>query len=354
MIAAGQADQHVTLLQFQRVLPSSAWLRASILWADDLAAIWPVDEEPTPFDRGQQQSLEQIWDLRVAGLFEPKFIPDLPGREALRRLLDDWQRPDVSEPLDEVWQDDGKAVGPSSATGRRLQDYDPETFVYHEKLPEWIIDELIERKLIKPRPAESGYVADSAESLTRLLSAYATVLHEVSGGRLVPTIEQPAQARRIAAPSSDNETRQALVVMLHSAVTPDLETDFQRFIEFRLNEENECARRDYLEQLVGFWDLCARGGPDHALKEAVGRVTKDLRKARESYFKRVDNQTLTAAGLASCGAVIPLLAAHPPAAIVGALVTVGASVVTVTVRMGAPKYVRNATKAELLAPTGSI
>lgn len=118
------------------------------------------------------------------------------------------------------WQDGGKAVGPSPAsTDRRLQEYDPDTFIYLDKLPDRVIGKLTERNLIKPRHVGRGYVAASAESLTRLLCAYASVLHEDSGGRLVPAIEQPAQARRIAAPSSDNKTCQGLVVMLYSAVT---------------------------------------------------------------------------------------------------------------------------------------
>ena len=69
MNAAAEPGQHLTLLQFRRVVPSSAWLRASILWADDLAAIWPM-REPKPLNRAQEQPLQEVWSLLNAGYFQ--------------------------------------------------------------------------------------------------------------------------------------------------------------------------------------------------------------------------------------------------------------------------------------------
>ena len=134
---------------------------------------------------------------------------------------------------------------------------------------------------------------------------------------------------------------------------PDLKTDFQRFIDFRGNEKNERARKDYIEQLTTLWDLCARGGPEHAAEQIGVRVTNDLRKARESYFQRVSSQSLAGAGLSLCGAVIPLHAPHPVQVLIGAILTAGGAAATITVRKNAPTYIRAASKSELLAPTVS-
>jgi len=82
----------VTLLQFRRVVPSSAWLRASILWADGLAAVWPM-REPTPLNHAQEQPLQEVWSLLNAGLFERKYIYDLFSTTAeagaIAQILDD-------------------------------------------------------------------------------------------------------------------------------------------------------------------------------------------------------------------------------------------------------------------------
>jgi hypothetical protein len=350
---AGQADQSVTLLEFLRVLPASSWLRASILWADDLAAIWP-ERYPTPMDREREQSLQEIQQLQDAGFFRPKYIFDF-SEESVGQVLMDLRRLFSDRRPSKAWEDGASAVGPMPSFARyRLREYDPETFVYRGKLPESIVEELKARKLLRSRRYVDGYVIADAELLNLLLAAHASVLYRRSAGRLVPDVQVPEQARCIAAPTAAGKTRQALVIALMSAITPDLQTDFRSFIDFRKNEKNERARRDYIEQLTGFWNLFARGGQEHAFAQTVLQVTTDLRKARQSYFERVRGQALTAGALTALGAVIPLLATHPTAAVVGALSTAGASAATIAVREDAPIYLRAATRSELLAPTASI
>lgn len=350
MTAVGQADQGLTLLQFRRVLPTSAWLRASILWADKLAAIWP-ETGPRAMNHAQEQSQREIEQLEYANFFRPEYISGF-SPESAAEVIADLERASASESLGEVWQDGALAAGPiSPLTDRQLLEYDPHTFLYNEKLPDETIEQLVRLNLLRQRP-DGHYVATSADLLDRVLAAYVSVLCDTYGGRLVPDIQVPAQARRIAAPDA-GENRQALVISLMGAVTPDLVTPFERFIEFRQNDRNESARRDYIEQLTGLWDQFARGGPEHAVRQIVLQVTTDLQKARKSYFERVGAQ-LTAQGLGSLGVLIPLLAIHPPLAIVGAIASVGGSAVTVAVRKGAPTYVRAATKSELLAPTASL
>ena len=386
MIAAEPPAQHVTLLQFLRALPESAWLRRSILWADDLAAIWPISD-PTPFGRAEEQSRREIGYLRSAGLFQPEHIFQLNTKRQVERMLDALES-FGDRPQRGPWRNGAPAVGRTPKTSRLNYDvpryrypdtsnfsrpnmflhydrpyprrfldgemHDPSRFLYEDKGAPRLYRELEERSWIERDPSERGYIMPSAEGLGRMLAFGASKLHASSRGRLVPDVAEPAQARRIAAPSDGEEIRQALVLAIRGAVTPNLDTDFQRFIDFRLNERNERARRDYIEQLTSLWSVCRNGGPEHALEQVVGKVTTDLRKARESYFKRVDARTLTAQGLAASGAVIPLAATHPPAAIVGALAMAGASAVTIAVRKGAPKYVRSARASGLLATMGSI
>ncbi len=69
MVTMERSRQGVTLLQFSRVIPSSAWLRASILWADDLAAVWPMPE-PAPLSHAHPRAtaagsmvLAECWPL---------------------------------------------------------------------------------------------------------------------------------------------------------------------------------------------------------------------------------------------------------------------------------------------------
>jgi hypothetical protein len=354
MITAEQSRHGVTLLQFLRVIPSSAWLRASILWADDLAAMWPM-REPTPLDQAQEQPLQEVWSLLNAGLFERKYLYDFFSHmtaSAMAQALDEAESARASKPHPEGWEDGGPAVGPDLVpAGPDHAEYDPDTFLYPDKLPEAMTRELARRHLIRPRPDGRGYTAASAEFLNRLLAGYARVLQARSGGYLLPDVEEPGQARRIAAPLNTGETRQALVLTLRGGVAPDLQTDFQRFIDFRAVDKNERARRDYIGQLTSLWDLCARGGPEHAHKQVLGRVAADLGKARESYFKRVTAQALMGQALTSFSVLIPLAAAHPPAAVVGALTAIAGSAVTVAVRNDAPRYIRRATQSELLAPT---
>ena len=282
MASAGHVERSVTLLQFRRVIPASSWVRASILWADNVSAIWPTDDQPTPFDHVQEQSLEEIAQLQSAGLFWPQHIFGLSGIEAVASILEKLQRISIGTSFSrtKTWRDGGSAVGPIPATSNSPPfKYSPETFVYPNKVPNLLTEALIERNIT--RPSGTGYIVSNADILDDLLAAHAIVLHEISYGRVVPDVEEPAQARRIAAPSGYENTRQALVLTLRSAITPDLETDFRRFIDFRLKKSNERARKDYIEQLTGLWDLCSRGGAKHARAETIRRVTTDLRKARK-------------------------------------------------------------------------
>lgn len=355
MITAEDSPQSVTLLQFMRVIPSSAWLRASVLWADGLAAIWPMGEF-TPFSAAQEQSLREAMSLLDVGLFEPKYIADLfsPMTAAsVAQILDNAESAGAGRLPRQGWEDAGPAAGPGLVAARRhLAGYDPDTFIYPDKLPDVVTRALARRNLIRPQPDSGGYTVASAELLDQLLAVYARLLQARSGGCMLPDVEEPGQARRIAAPLDTEDAHDALVLTLRGAIRPDLQTDFQRFIDFRTNDQNERARRDYIEQLTGLWaHLSARGGPEHARKQIIERAAADLRKARQSYFDRVPARMLTAQALATFGVVLPLAAGHPAAAVAGALATIGASVVTVAVRNDAPTYLRRATQAELLAPT---
>jgi hypothetical protein len=343
----------VTLLQFRRVLPPSAWLRASILWADDLAAIWP-ENPPMPFDSAQEQALNEILLLEREKLFQERYIPpDLAdvNAETVRAAL---APAGAHQLVAESWQDGGSAVGLVPDMADQLLEYDAETFVYPDKFPEPVLEELKRLNLVE-RGLGGGYVMARAEALNWLLAAYASALAKSSEGRLIPDVEEPAQARKIAAPLGGAEgIRQAVVIAIRGAATPNLQTDFRRFIDFRKDDKNERARQDYIGQLMKLWNMCAVGGPEHADKQLADQVTADLRKARDSYFKRVGAQSLAAQTLTSLGAVIPLAAAAPLAAIAGALASVGAAAVTVAVRTNAPAYVRRASNAELLAPMASL
>jgi hypothetical protein len=351
MDGTAEQSQRVTLLQFRRVIPSSAWLRASILWADDLAAIWPM-REPEPLSRAQEQPLEEIWSLSNAGYFERKYLSELlDPDERLAQILDDAGLIAASQ-RDNRWEDGSPGAGPTldpSAQTRR--DYDADSFIYPDKLPRIVIQELARRRLIDTRPDGYGYSVASPEVLDQLLAVYARVLQERSIGGLLPDVEEPDQARRIAAPNHAGSTREALVLAIRGAARPDLRTDFQRFIDFRESDKNERARRDYSEQLAGLWDLCARGGPEHAREQVLKRVMADVVQARDSYFKLVTLKALAVQALTVFGVVLPLAAGQSAPAVAGALASVSASVATVTVRNTAPRYLRRATKSELVAPT---
>jgi len=351
MGAAAESSQRVTLLQFRRVIPSSAWLRASILWADDLAAIWPM-REVEPLNRAQEQPLQEVWSLLNAGYFERKYLSELldPG-EPVAQILD--EAGDVgSLPRGDGWEDNSPGAGPPQDSSAPAGiDYNADTFIYPDKLPRPVTQELVRRRLINIRPDGVGYTVASPELLDRLLAVYARVLQERSIDGVLPDVEEPDQARRIAAPYGSGDTREALVLAIRGAAKPDLQTDFQRFIDFRDNDKNERARRDYIEQLVGLWDLCARGGLDHAHGQVLNRVTADVVRARASYFERVALKALAVQALTVFGVVLPLATGQPAPAVAGALASVGASVATVAVRNGAPRYLRRATKSELVAPT---
>jgi hypothetical protein len=352
MDAAAEPSQRVTLLQFRRVVPSSAWLRASILWADDLAAIWPM-REPEPLDRAQEQPLQEVWSLLNAGYFERKYLSELlDPDENFARMLDDAGA--IAPPLrGNGWEDGSLGAGPTldPSAAQTRHDYDADTFIYPDKLPHNIIRELVRRRLINVRPDGGGYTAANREVLDQLLAVYASVLQERSIGGLLPDVEEPDQARRIAAPNRAGNTRQALVLAIRGAARPDLQTDFQRFIDFRESDKNERARRDYIEHLVGLWDLCARGGPEHAREQVYRCVMADVVQARESYFKLVTLKALAVQSLTVFGVVLPLAAGRPAPAVAGAVASVGASIATVSVRNTAPRYLRRAIKSELVAPT---
>ena len=357
MSNAEQADGRVTLLQFLRVLPSSAWLRSSILWADDLAAVWPM-YDPTPLSHAQDKSHQEVWALLNAGLFERKVLIDYlsPGTaqgesDAIDEVATEIATAGSGRPPPAGWEDGGPGPGPTRSAARvNLGEDDLKTFVYPDKLPETVITQLIRRKLIAPRPDGQGYTASSAEFLDRLLAGYARVLQARSGGRLLPDVEEPDQARRIAAPVNAGPSRQAIVLTLRGGLAPDLETDFDKFLAFRANAENERARRDYIDELTGLWAGFARGGPGNASTQTLRRAAADLAAARQSYLKRVTAQTLAGQALSCVSVLIPLAFSHPPAAVAAALAAIGGSAVTIAVRNDAPTYLRRATKSELLAP----
>lgn len=380
MVVAERQDQGLTLLHFLRCLPPTDWLRRSILWADDLAVIWP-ENEPTPFTDEEEQSRREIDWLREAGFFRPEYISTL-RKSSIRKAL---ETIGVGDPptLSDPWINGAPAVGRGALALEHRLDLSmsryrqldfvtlgaspwvarkfhlPENFVYPKKFSREYYETMLAQDLIQPSPDDRGFIVADLGSLERLLSAAACVLHESSHGRLIPDVTIPSQARIIAAPphegeERDTEVRDALVLAVRGAMAPNLQTDFQRFIDFRLDDKNERARQDYVVALVNLWKLCSDGGTEHALEEVVRKVALDARQAGDSYFKRVGKKTLVSQGLTSFAAVIPLAIAHPPALIVAALSAVGASAIPLTVRKGAPKYVRSASAAGLLASTASL
>jgi hypothetical protein len=345
-----QPDSGVTLLHFRSALPATDWLRSAILWADDLAAIWPAGG-PDPRNSTQEQSAREVAALQGANLFWPQFIPDwVPDHISLADALNEFGQIGSDQPVTEEWQDGQPAVGlPSMPSRTRPQDGD--RFLYPDKLPKAIQEELIRRGVIAPRADGFGYSVKSGEVLDRLLAACACVLYESSGGRLVPDVGEPVEGRRLAAPSEEGQSRDAITLELRGLGVPNLRTEFDRFIEFRLNEGNERARRDYIQQLTGLWRLCSDGGPQHALDESVRRATRDLQRAQQSYVDQLGTQALVTQGMTSLASMLPLAVGQSVLAIVVALTNVGASAVSLSVRKGAPKYVRRVGRAGLLATT---
>ena len=320
--------------------------------------------------------MQEIDCLRSAGLFEPEFTFQLE-KSKIRKALRDTG---VGEPTEigEPWRDGAPAVGdepghsliPDLRIGRYRKPnwteeeglrrwtkrtyYLPDSFLYPSKFSSVVWESMFAEDGIYPSMDGRGFVVDDAGSLARLLAAAACVLHESSHGRLIPDVTAPAQARRIAAPPSegdirDVEVQNALILAVRGVTPPNLRTEFRRFIDFRLDERNESARRDYIVQLMNLWKLFSDGGTEHALEEVVRKAAMDVRKAGDSYFKRVGGKTLASQGLTSFAAVIPLAVDQRPALIVSALSMVGASAIPLIVRKGAPRYVRSASKAGLLA-----
>lgn len=325
-----------------------------MLWADDLAAIWPASL-PRARSSNEEQSLRELLELEHAGLFSPKNLASRPID--LSKTLEELRWIGADAPIDAAWEDGAPAVGqtrPAEFIAGEEGSDDIDRFMYLEKLGPENVAELKRRGLLTPHPDGLGYVVWSAQVLDRLLAAAACMLHDVSHGRLVPYVETPVQARRLAAPSAPVDTRHAIVVELPGVVTPNLTVDLRRFIDFRLDEANDQARRDYIDTLTEVWCLCSDGGAEHAFHEVVRTVENDLRKASKTYLDRVSRRDLAALGLGAMSWLIPLASTHPPAVVAAAFCSAGALATTVVVRKGAPRYVRSAEIAGLLATTAEL
>jgi len=202
-------------------------------------------------------------------------------------------------------------------------------------------------------PAPGGYLVERPELLNRLLAAYACVLHQTSGGRLVPDTRTPVDSRRLAAPSLGAETQHALATSLPGVVAPNLSTDIRRFIDFRKDDKNERHRRNYIEELTNFWHKCSVGGAQHADAQLLTKVSKDVVAAAHAYERRIPSEELASFGLGSTGVVLPLMAGHPLPILVGAIASVFGMCIPIAVRNGAPKYIVRATKTGLIAPVAT-
>ena len=168
---------------------------------------------------------------------------------------------------------------------------------------------------------------------------------------MLPDVAEPEQARRLAAPSTSPSTRDAVLLTVRDAIQPNLRADFRDFIHFRLDERNNRARRDYIDQLTEVWQLCSNGDTENARTELGRKVASDLEKARSSYFDRVGLRPLIAGGLAISAALIPLTAGVSAAAIATAVTGASASGMVLVVRNGAPRFVRSMAGSGLLAST---
>jgi hypothetical protein len=336
-------------MHFRSCLPGTDWLRRSVLWADDLAAIWPRSD-PIPFGLAQQQSWREIDELRQARLFMPEYI--FERDDIAQATLKELRAIGAGEPVSESWRDGAPAVGripPRDETELRLND--PSMYVHPEKLPQALTVKLLDRKLIKPVRSGHGYEFSSPTILDDLLDAGACALYTLSGGRLLPDVAEPAQARRIAAPRASPQGADAVVLAVNGATTPNMRTDFRHFIDFRLDARNERARRDYIDELVEVWGLCSDGPPGHAAGEVAKRMSADLEKARASYFDRVGLRNLIIGGLGLFAAVIPLAAGLTAPNVLVALAGMGVFASAVTVRNDAPRFVRSMADSDLLAST---
>lgn len=255
------------VLTYPRALPTMAWLKHNLLWADGVDLLWPT-YEPTPWSDNDQGVLEAIRSVREAQL-DPLIATHglhMFSVSDVDRLLSEYQP---------------RSPAPRSGDLASQVD-DPETFLYRSKFDPRVAHHLLDKGWAQSDGTEHGLVADP-KFLARLLHAGAESVAAETGATLDPD-NRVSEENALLGPRS--RTAPAIEVCLPQLPTfaPN-SVSINQILEWRSDSKFERLRSDYLTELDRALDWAAQTfdgafTPVEAHRTLASEVQKDFGAAQ--------------------------------------------------------------------------
>lgn len=249
------------VLTYPRALPTMAWLKHNLLWADGVDLLWPT-HEPTPRTTHDEAVLEAITSAQEAP------GPSLVATHALHML----SIRDIDRLVSEY-----QPRSPAPRSGNlAMQVDDPDTFLYRSKIDPKLARHLLDKGWAASDGTEHGLIADP-KFLARLLHAGAESVAAKTGATLDPD-NRVSEENALLGPRS--RTAPAIEVCLPQLPTfaPN-SVSINQILDWRSDSKFERLRSDYLTELDRALDWAAQTF-DGAFTpvEAHGKLASEVQK----------------------------------------------------------------------------
>jgi hypothetical protein len=317
-MADGPTRRHGLLdgivVNYPTALPSRAWLRDKLLWAEHLGSIWPAGD-PWPRTEAEASLLHETQTLREAGLFTPCRIDHDVLSSDLGALT---ERVAVSEDDRKAWlRSNGFSVRDSDshdAPGDRKEEVqnllDSGQFFYASKVGAGLQRALVDERLAVETQHGDLRVKDprTAAHLMSLLANYA----KPEGGPREPLVldaNSSASLVRAAAPPSHADWVPALRVEVPSVRAVNDSAPLEAFLDFRLSSKGDRLRQNYLASVSRYLhdvEDCLANDPEH-LVAVVESMRKEVHAAGQNLTRTGGGWRVAQGVMTAVAMVVPVL-----------------------------------------------
>lgn len=293
------------LLHAPAALPSTAWLRDQLVWADTFGAIWPPGE-PTPLTPGQQESLAAIQFIQnqvpEMELFKPVEFEEADLRAATSRVSRASTR-DASLTQHQLPTTTAGSVvdslvrpSESDADSNWMSEADAIEYLHHGKFPPQTVDRLVKSGALVANGL-AGYWSGDPGVVADLVTHGAARVAARGGWSLAA--DSASTAAGLARPASQRTRHVAMVRQLPALPAVRDDISISQLLDIRTDAKFERLRREYLDHLhrveaassAVITDLAHVEDPadlTHLITaEFQARMDAELRKANTALAKRL-------------------------------------------------------------------
>jgi uncharacterized protein YnzC (UPF0291/DUF896 family) len=332
------------IVGFPDAIPNMWWMADRMLWSNSFGVIWP-GSEPTPKGDVEEEALSAARLYRDNGFFDECVVDhDAFAAKNLRAL---------SHSPDAIREWIARFPGDHGAEDVHFPN-PKDAYFYINKLGEEVADELVVANLAIRDKDGFGVRLKSRAQAAHLMSAVAGFARSESRPNAAITLDAASNRAfaRAAAPLEEDEGCPAAVMTLPIIGGEGDPPTPQKLVEFRRNQRNEDARKEYLDALHAHVQAQVErlGGAADPARMAAQQIRDDLNGAMMTFAQRVKRGlSLQAVTVAAAPVAIPLLVGTTDLTAAATGAASSAAVGMLKLRSSSPPYLRRVKGAGVLA-----